>query len=327
MILSSRSVASDGSEVCFICEKTDEKEPLSKLSSWEKPSIENLLAESSNSQLLAKFQGLWDNHSNTNIIYYHGNCKHEIFNTAKTSSRKRTSEASLEREESRKKKQRLCTVRDSEVLPYKDKCIHCNELVCLHLCNPAKAKKTHTRPDNETKDRLKSRLLKRVEERLSKNPDDKWAIEVKGRLMGMNDLVAEEVLLRKRCNTNFFSERGNQHSEVVHGRNQTKVVWSYSKSCATDWKRKIEDNLFTLDQLHEKLVSFEKTPDKALTYTKRYLKQMLEERWMYFTSQGRRTDVLCFKDLTASIIREHHNNKEDDDKTKIIKNAVKLKLH
>ena len=89
----------------------------------------------------------------------------------------------------------------------------------------------------------------------------------------------------------------------------------------------MEDKLFTLDQLHEKLVSFDETPDKALAYTKQYLKQMPEEHFkerMYFTSQEKRTDVLCFKDLTASIIREHHNNKEDDDKTKIIESAVKL---
>ena len=45
---------------------------------------------------------------------------------------------------------------------------------------------------------------------------------------------------------------------------------------------------------------------------------------MYFTSQERRTDLLCFKDLATSIIQEHHNNKEDDDKTRIIKSAVKL---
>ena len=34
--------------------------------------------------------------------------------------------------------------------------------------------------------------------------------------------------------------------------------------------------------------------------------------------------MFCLKDLIAGIIREHHNNKEDDDKTKIIKSAVKL---
>ena len=143
MTSSSRSVRSEGSAVCFICEKTDKKEPLPKLTSRGEPSIENLLAESSNNQLLAKCQGLWDNNSDANIIYYHRNCNHEICNPAKTSSRKRTSEVSLEREESRKKKQRLCTVGESKILPYKDNCILCNEVVCLYVCNPSKAKK-HT---------------------------------------------------------------------------------------------------------------------------------------------------------------------------------------
>ena len=45
---------------------------------------------------------------------------------------------------------------------------------------------------------------------------------------------------------------------------------------------------------------------------------------MYFTSQGRRTDILCFKDMSARIIREYHDNTEDDDMTKIINTAVKL---
>ena len=54
---------------------------------------------------------------------------------------------------------------------------------------------------------------------------------------------------------------------------------------------------------------------------------MLIERYqekMYFTSQEWRTDVLYFKDMNASIIREHHDNTEDNDKTKIINTAVKL---
>ena len=146
------------------------EEPLSKLTSRGKPSIENLLAESSKNQLLAKFQGLWDNDSDRNIVYYHRNCKRKMFNAANTSSRKRTSEASLETEKSRKKKQRLCTVGNSNVLPYKDKFILCNEVVCLYVCNSAKAKKTYIRPDNKTADWLKSRLFKTVEEWLSKNP-------------------------------------------------------------------------------------------------------------------------------------------------------------
>ena len=31
---------------------------------------------------------------------------------------------------------------------------------------------------------------------------------------------------------------------------------------------------------------------------------------MYFTSQERRTELLCFKDMSASIIREYHDNTE-----------------
>ena len=45
---------------------------------------------------------------------------------------------------------------------------------------------------------------------------------------------------------------------------------------------------------------------------------------MYFTSQERRTGVLCFKDMNASIIREYYDNIQDDGKTKIIYTAVKL---
>ena len=99
----SRSDASDGSALCFICLWREG----TTLKTRAKPSNENLQAESSNNQLLATFQGLWDNDSDTNIAYYHQNSKHQIFHAAKTSSRKQTSDASLEREESRKERSNI----------------------------------------------------------------------------------------------------------------------------------------------------------------------------------------------------------------------------
>ena len=45
---------------------------------------------------------------------------------------------------------------------------------------------------------------------------------------------------------------------------------------------------------------------------------------IYFISQEQQTDVLCFKDMSASIVREYHNNTEADDKTKIINTAAKF---
>ena len=70
----------------------------------------------------------------------------------------------------------------------------------------------------------------------------------------------------------------------------------------------------------------DKSPDKSLVYLKKHLRNMLVDRYqekMYFTSQERRTDVLCFKDMSARIFREYHDN-TGNDKTKIISTAVKL---
>ena len=123
--------------------------------------------------------------------------------------------------------------------------------------------------------------------------------------MGMKELLVEEVLLYKRCNTNFFSERGNQHSEGDRGKKPDEGRVKLFKELWNWLEEEMEDNLFTLDQLHENLEFFDKTRDKVLSYIKRYLEQMLEEHFkerIYFTSQERRTDVLCFKDLAASII-------------------------
>ena len=88
----------------------------------------------------------------------------------------------------------------------------------------------------------------------------------------MNSLVAEEVLLHKHGNTNFFSEKVNQHSEGDRGRKPGEGYVKLFKELCNWLEEEMEDNLLKLDQLHEKLVSFDKTLDKALAYTKRYLK-------------------------------------------------------
>ena len=73
---------------------------------------------------------------------------------------------------------------------------------------------------------------------MSKNLDDKLAIEVKGRLMGMKDLVAKEVLLHKRCNTIFFSERGKsiirEHHNNKEDDDKTKIIKSAVKLIQND---------------------------------------------------------------------------------------------
>ena len=75
------------------------------------------------------------------------------------------------------------------------------------------------------------------------------------------------------------------------------------------------------------MISMDKSPGKSLVYSEKHLRNMLVDRYqekIYFTSQERRTDVLCFQDMSASIIRGNHDNTQDDDMTKVINTAVKL---
>ena len=142
----------------------------------------------------------------------------------------------------------------------------------------------------------------------------------------MNDLVAEKALLHKRCNTNF-SPGSSFNTDVACGRKQDDFRLELFDELCTWLGTELKHNLFTLEQIHQKMISMDKSPDKSLVYSKKHLRNMLVDRYqekMYFTSQERRTDVLCFKDMSASIVREYHDNIEDDDKTKLINTAVKL---
>ena len=75
------------------------------------------------------------------------------------------------------------------------------------------------------------------------------------------------------------------------------------------------------------MISMDKCPSKSLVYSEKHLRNMLVDRYqekIYFTTQERRTDVLWFQDMSASIIRGNHDNTQDDDMTKVINTVVKL---
>ena len=134
----------------------------------------------------------------------------------------------------------------------------------------------------------------------------------------MNDLVAEEALLHKWCNTNF-SRGSSFNTDGADGRKQDDFRLEFFDELCTWLETELEHSLFTLEQMHQEMISIDKSPDKSLVYSKKHLRNMLVDKYqekMYFTSHKRRTDVLCFK--------EYHDNTEDDDMTKVINTAVKL---
>ena len=67
------------------------------------------------------------------------------------------------------------------------------------------------------------------------------------------------------------------------------------------------------------MISMDKSADRLLVYLRKHFRNMLVDgcqEKMYFTSQKRRTNARCFKDLSASVIREYLDNIENDGKTK-----------
>ena len=99
----------------------------------------------------------------------------------------------------------------------------------------------------------------------------------------------------------------------------------------------LESNVFEVSYLVEKMIELDSSPDKSLSYSHRHLKRKLTEHYgniLFFTNQARRKDLICLRDNTANILRDHQKNTMTtdaggtksltDQKMGIIRSAVQL---
>ena len=130
-----------------------------------------------------------------NDILYHRSCKLDRLNNSKSVAFKKDPDIANDREEVKKQKKQSYSTGQLKVLWYKNQCILSNNSVALYPNNSSIARKTYKpAADNKSADDQQKRLLETAEKWIRIDPGDTWAIQVKRRLISMNDLVAEEAV-------------------------------------------------------------------------------------------------------------------------------------
>ena len=209
----------------------------------------------------------------------------------------------------------------SVTFDYKEHCLLCGESAEIDRKHPDRDKISRV----ETIE-VRTTLLQHCEKR-----NDKWALDVKGRLNNCIDLVAVEAVYHRRCHAAFCAL--NPHpADCTHGVAGARVCEDKSETFETmcSWVELCDDELYSLDELQQKLMEIA-LGDEDRVYSKPQLKRKLEEKYgehIFFSEVAGKRNVICFKNMASCVINEKwygdRRTEIADESVRVVVAAAKL---
>ncbi len=179
-------------------------------------------------------------------------------------------------------------------------CLFCgkNAVENEKITHPDRSTSSISHPDSHPN--LKNRLLEicRRPDRLDSNISH----IVRGRLMATNDVVADKCRYHRNCYKDFCRECiPSDEAPVKRPGRPTNVHQARNFERLCEWLE-IETQLYTVSELHEKMVQISKGTD---VYTSnQYLKQQLQVRYgdrIFLADMNGKSDVVCFKNVAKNV--------------------------
>ena len=125
---------------------------LLKITVKGKASFKSLMI-ADDTQIVQRFETLWGaEYAKKDDILW--SCNLDRLNNSKSVAHKQDADIANDSEEAKNQKKQSYSSGQLKLLPFKNKCILCNNPVSLYLNNSSLAKKTYSQPDNESADVL-----------------------------------------------------------------------------------------------------------------------------------------------------------------------------
>ena len=150
---------------------------------------------------------------------------------------------------------------------------------------------------------------------------DTWGLEVKGRLMSCDDLVAPEAVYHAKCHRAFCRVKYFDNCGRPINMMQAET---FDRLC--DWMEMSDFELLTLDDVSNKAKVL--VPGNDCVYSHKWLKVKLQERYgdhIQFCSVHGRKDVICWSEMASYIVNQKwYENEKRDKSENIVITAAKL---